>query len=77
MDVSPVTLSARAEALFTSALQRSDRPTAGQIRDAIAASLRFHGGSDGCAAALAAEYGEHPETASARMRWALSLAAAA
>jgi hypothetical protein len=77
VDVSPVTLSARAEALFTSALQRSDRPTVGQIRDAIAASLRIHGGSDGCAAALAAEYGEHPETASARMRWALSLAAAA
>ena len=77
MDVSPVTLSARAEALFTSALQRSDRPSVGQIRDAIAASLRIHGGPDGCAAVLAAEYGEHPETASARMRWALSLAAAA
>jgi hypothetical protein len=76
MDVSPVTLSARAEALFTSALQRSDRPTVGQIRDAITASLRRHGGPDGCAA-LAAEYGEHPDTASARMRWALSLAAAA
>lgn len=75
--MSPVTLSARAEALFTSALQRSDRPTAGQIRDAIAASLRVHGGADGCAAALAAEYGEHPETAPVRMRWALTLAAAA
>jgi hypothetical protein len=74
--VSPVTLSARAEALFTSALQRSDRPTAHQIRDAIAASLRVHGGPDGCAAALAAEYGEHPETASTRMSWALTLAAA-
>jgi hypothetical protein len=77
LDVSPVTLSSRAEALFTSTLQRSDRPTTRQIRDAITASLRVHGGSSGCAAALAAEYGEHPETASARMRWALSLAAAA
>jgi hypothetical protein len=76
LDVSPVTLSARAEALFSSALQRSDRPTAGQIVDAIATSLRTHGGSNGCAAALAAEYGEHPETAQARMRWALTLAAA-
>jgi hypothetical protein len=77
LDVSPVTLSARAEALFSSALQRSDRPTVGQIREAIAASLRTHGGTAGCAAALAAEYGEHPETATVRMRWALSLAAAA
>jgi hypothetical protein len=58
-------------------MQRSDRPTVDQIRDAIAASLRSHGGSDGCAAALAAEYGEHPETARMRMRWALTLAATA
>ena len=76
MDVSPVTLSARAEALFTSALQRSDHPTPGQIRTAIATSLRIHGGPGGCAAALAAEYGEHPDTAPGRMRWALTLAAA-
>lgn len=70
-----MTLSTRAEALFASALQPSDRPTVTQIRTAIARSVRTYGGARGCAAALAAEYGEHPETASARMRWALDTAA--
>jgi hypothetical protein len=64
-----------AEALFLSYLQPSDRPTAARIREAIRMSLRSHGGEAGCAAAVAAEYGEHPETAVARMRWALALAA--
>ena len=69
-----MTQSTRAEALFASALQPSDRPTAAEIRTAIARSVRTHG-PRGCAAALAAEYGEHPETASARMRWALAILA--
>jgi hypothetical protein len=30
-------------------------------------------GSTGCAAAAAAFYGEHPDTAPIRMRWALQL----
>jgi hypothetical protein len=72
-----MTLTSRAEALFTSALQPSDSPTAEQVRIAIMSSIRTHSGHKGCVAALAAEYGEHPETASARMRWALVLAAAA
>jgi hypothetical protein len=67
--------SVRAEALFVSLLQPSDVPTATQIAEAIAASLRNHGGVDGCAAAVAAEYGEHPDVAVARMRWALALSA--
>jgi hypothetical protein len=72
-----MTLTRRAEALFTSSLQPSDRPTSAQVRAAIVTSLRTHRGIRGCAAALAAEYGEHPETATARMRWALDVAAAA
>jgi len=63
-----------AEALFASSLQPSDRPTAEQVVAAVWDSLRRHGGSHGCAAVSAAEYGAHPDTAPARMRWALTLA---
>jgi hypothetical protein len=66
--------SVRAEALFASLLQPSDVPTAVQITEAIAASLSNHG-VDGCAATVAAEYGEHPDVAVARMRWALAVLA--
>ena len=59
----------RADALFASALQRSDHPTANQVRQAIAAALAAFG-SCGCAARVAQAYGEHPETAVLRMRWA-------
>jgi hypothetical protein len=62
----------RAEALFTSSLQPSQHPTASEIRTAIQLTLRTYHGARGCAAACAAEYGEHPETAVARMRWALA-----
>lgn len=61
-----------AEALFTSPLQPSERPTTAEVRAAIRLSLRAHHGARGCAAAVAVEYGEHPETAVARMRWALA-----
>jgi hypothetical protein len=70
-----MTLASRAEALFASSLQPSERPTASQIAAAIRTSLREHGGSCGCAEACAAEYGDHPETARDRMRWALASAA--
>jgi hypothetical protein len=59
----------RADALFVSALQRSGDPTAGQVRQAVAAVVRSFG-SRGCAERVAQEYGDHPETAAARMRWA-------
>lgn len=65
-----------AEALFVSALQPSDRPSAAQVRAAISAALVSCGGPDGCALRLAAEFGEHPETAAARMQWALHASAA-
>jgi hypothetical protein len=60
---------ARADALFASALQRSDEPSALQVRQAIAAATRALGDL-GCAARVAQEFGEHPETAVTRMRWA-------
>jgi hypothetical protein len=60
---------ARADALFASALQISDKPSAVQVKQAIdtAASTL---GDLGCAARVAQEFGEHPETAVTRMRWA-------
>jgi hypothetical protein len=62
----------QADALFVSALQRSDEPGTTQIRQAIAATIREYG-ARGCAARVAQEYGEHPETAVLRMRWVRAL----
>ena len=58
-----------ADALFVSALQRSEAPSPGQVRQAIDASVQAFGAS-GCAARVAQEFGDHPETAVTRMRWA-------
>jgi hypothetical protein len=60
---------ARADALFASPLQRSDEPTPEKVHQAIAAALAAFG-IQGCAARVAQAYGEHPETAVPRMRWA-------
>jgi hypothetical protein len=68
-----VSLARRAEALFVSSLQPSEQPSAAEIRHAIAVSLRAYGGAHGCAARCAAEFGEHPDEAATRMRWALRL----
>jgi len=65
-----------ADALFASALQRSNHPTPGQIRQAIAAATAAYGGS-GCAARVAQAFGEHPETAVTRMRWVRTMVARA
>ena len=62
-----------AHALFVSALQRSDELSAGQIRQAIATAVGAFGYS-GCAGRVAQEFGDHPETAVARMRWARAVA---
>jgi len=58
----------RADALFVSALQRCEHPSTGQVRQAVAAAVRTFG-EHGCAERMAQEFGEHPETAVARMRW--------
>ena len=64
-----LSIGTRADALFASALQRSDEPSAAQVRQAIAAAVRSFG-ARGCAARVAQAYREHPETAVLRMRWA-------
>src|SRR5215467_11731131 len=69
----PGTSAVWADALFASMLQRSDEPSAGQVRNAAAAALRAYGGR-GCAARVAQEFGDHPETAVTRMRWACGVA---
>ena len=66
-------LAARADAVFVSALQPSAQPTARQVRRAVAETVRAFG-SRGCAARVAQEFGDHPETAIARMRWARTAA---
>ena len=60
---------ARADALFASVLQISDAPSAVQVIQAIDAATSALGDL-GCAARVAQEFGEHPETAVTRMRWA-------
>jgi hypothetical protein len=66
------TSAVRAEALFASVLQRSERPSPGQVRKAVAAAERAYGGR-GCAELVAQEFGDHPETAVERMRWARAM----
>ena len=61
------------DAIFASALQRGDEPSAGQVRQAVAASIRAFGYS-GCAERVAQEFGDHPEMAVIRMRWARAVA---
>jgi hypothetical protein len=60
---------ARAEALFTSSLRTGAAVTAAQARAAIAVAVRRYG-SRGCATVVAGAYGDYPDTAAARMRWA-------
>jgi Sigma-70 region 2 len=65
-----------ADALFVSALQRGDPPGAGPVRRAVATAVGAFG-AGGCAERVAQEFGDHPETAVTRMRWARQLAAEA
>ena len=69
----PGTSAAWADALFASVLQRSDNPSGGQVRKAIAAAVRAYGGL-GCVQRVAQEFGDHPEVAADRMRWARAVA---
>lgn len=59
----------RADALFVSALQRCEYPSTGQVRQAVTDAVHAFG-QDGCAERMAQEFGDHPETAVVRMRWA-------
>jgi hypothetical protein len=65
-----------ADALFASVMQRSDEPSDDQVRKAVDAAVRAYGGR-GCAERVAQEFGDHPETALSRMRWARAAVGAA
>ena len=56
-------------ALFASALQQSDLPSADVVAAAISGALE-HLGLAGCLDLMAQEFGDHPESACERMRWA-------
>ncbi|HEX9526512.1 MAG TPA: hypothetical protein VF951_03370 [Streptosporangiaceae bacterium] len=60
------------EALFASWLQPSDAPTAEAVAEAINYTVRELG-IRGCAGRMAQEFGDHPDTAAARMRWVRQL----
>jgi hypothetical protein len=59
-------------ALFASALQQSDRLSADVLAAAISAAIERLGVA-GCLDRMAQEFGDHPETASERMRWVSQL----
>jgi hypothetical protein len=63
-------LAARAEALFASDLSAQREYTRIEVADAIRHAIGAHNGVRGCAGQVAAAYGERPETAASRMRWA-------
>jgi hypothetical protein len=69
---------ARAELLFASDLPARPYDPAvptdvAQIGTAIRDAVRRCGGLSGCVACLAFEYGAHPDTAVARMLWAIGV----
>ncbi len=63
-------IAARAEALFASDLSAHCHLSEAVVAAAIRHAVRAHGGVRGCAGEVGAAYGDHPETAAARMRWA-------
>jgi hypothetical protein len=63
-----------ADALFTSDLSAWCCHSEAEIAVAIMRAIRLHSAVGGCAGEVAAAYGEHPETAAPRMRWARAAA---
>jgi hypothetical protein len=61
---------ARAAALFASDLSAQCEHTETEVAAAIRSAIGAHDGLRGCAGEMAAAYGDHPETAARRMRWA-------
>jgi hypothetical protein len=61
---------ARAEALFASDLSIQCHHSEAIVAAAIKNAIGSHGGVRGCAGEVGAAYGDYPETAAARMRWA-------
>jgi hypothetical protein len=56
------------EALFVSYLQPSCAPPPAMVQEAITEAIMRYG-TDGCAALVAAEFGDHPDIAVCRMAW--------
>jgi hypothetical protein len=71
-----LTQDVRIEALFVSDVQGSQQPTPEAIRYAVEHTVQRHG-ELGCAALVAQEFGEHPDVAVDRMRWARTAVQAA
>jgi hypothetical protein len=61
---------ARTDALFVSALATGSQPGREQVEAVVRTMVRRYHGSRGCAAEVAACYGEVPEHAVRRMTWA-------
>jgi hypothetical protein len=61
---------ARAEALAVSNARQGDLLDRPSVDALIRATVAFYGGVRGCAAALAQQFGDQPELAAPRMRWA-------
>ena len=70
--VAPPDIGARCQALFCSALQPSDAPTAAMVAAAISRAVQQFG-IGGCAGRMAQEFGDHPDAAATRMRWVRQL----
>jgi hypothetical protein len=68
-------ITAWAYALFVSDLSSQCHHGESAVAAAIRSAHAAHGSFRGCAAAAAAAYGERPETAAPRMRWARLLVA--
>jgi hypothetical protein len=65
-----IALAVRADALFVSDVQPSDPHTPATVEAAVQQCYSQYG-PDECAARVAHEFGEHPDTAAGRMVWAL------
>jgi DUF1680 family protein len=64
-----------AAALFTSDLSALCAHTPIEVAAAIGHAIDAYHGIGGCVAEMAAAYGDHPETATRRMRWARTVIA--
>jgi hypothetical protein len=63
------------EALFVSFLSSDAKPDRGTVADAVQWAVGRYHGVRGCAAEMAAAYGNDPDSAVARMRWARDVVA--
>jgi hypothetical protein len=66
-----ILLDARAEALFASNVSAHEPADRDQVDGAIRVTMRLRR-VKGCVAYVAQEFGDHPETAVVRMRWAVA-----